>query len=137
MALWLRDGSDMRDHCPCMSTFTNFLNEHLMSQGIPILQMPLIGSWLRELGGFGDIDDTVTCFPMGDWDPDWDIPGFGEMAITNIESAFYSIIPLYRRLGMSITETEQMIAGAIKELNNPAHQLFERAYQVIARKAFS
>ena len=135
MAVWNRDGSDPWYTIPTMCQYTDTVHRALLQQGINTANMPLVGSWLREMGGFSEVDDTVTSVPVGTWDDDWLQQEIGAMARDNIVQVLYSTHPLWRRLGKSQEETDKLVEQARAELFDPNFQLFERVFFVFARKA--
>ena len=84
MAIWNRDGSDPWQNIPTMCTYTDRMYKGLLAQGINLSEMPLVGGWLRELGGFSEVDDTVTSIPVGDWEADELQKEIGTMMRDNI-----------------------------------------------------
>lgn len=134
MAVWMRDGSDPWRSVPTICSYTERVHNSLQEQGIELAYMPLIGTWLREMGGFSEVEDTVTSIPVGPWDDDEIQREIGTMARDNIMSALYSTHPLWLRAGKSLEEVEEIVAKARAELYNPNAELFERVFYVFARK---
>ena len=134
MAVWMRDASDPWFRIPTMCQYTDCVHSSLLSQGIDLTHMPFVGTWLREIGGFSIVDDTVTAVPVGAWEPDELQKEIGAMARDNIMSALYSTHPLWSRLGKTPQEIEQLAASARHELYDFNHEMFERVFYVFARK---
>lgn len=134
MAVWMRDGSDPWRSVPTLCSYTDRVHKELKSQGIDTENMPLVGTWLRELGGFSDIDDTVTCVPVGGWDTSDEFQReLGELARDNIVLALIATHPLLRRSGKTPEETEALAAKGREELHSGVH-MFERLFYCFARK---
>lgn len=84
MAIWNRDGSDPWSNAPTMCSYVDRVFKGLASQGIDLTGMPLTGTWLREMDGFAEVEDTVTSIPVGDWEADELQKEIGIMARDNI-----------------------------------------------------
>ncbi|KLO07900.1 hypothetical protein SCHPADRAFT_836007 [Schizopora paradoxa] len=136
MAAWMADGSDPVLHIPTICKYTDCVDSQLRAQGIDLVSMPCVGGWLRELGGFDVVEDTVTSVPVGPWDTDELQQEIGAMARDNIMGALYSCHPLMARLGRSQAEIDELITEARRELYEKNLQLFERVFYVYARKSF-
>lgn len=135
MSAWMRDGSDARLHAPALCSFTEGIVKCLAADGIPIAHLPLVGTYLREIGGFTDIDDLVMSVPMGTWDTESELQvELGEMVRDNAMGALYSTTPLMRRAGKTAEEVEQLLVQARYELYEKNLELFERVFYVFARK---
>lgn len=134
MALWMRNGTDPYDAIPAVWEHVNHVYRELCTQGIDVNGMPLVGTWLRELGGFSEIEDTVTSIPVGDWEDDELQKEIGIMARDNIMHAFLSTHPLWYRAGKTQQEVEHFFAAARSELYDNGNDLFERLYYTFARK---
>lgn len=135
MAAWMRDNSDPWLYIPTICQYTDCVHTQLLAQGIDLTFMPCVGGWLREIGGFDIVEDTVTSVPVGPWDADEAQQEIGAMARDNIMSALYSCHPLMTRLGKSQAEIDQLIAQARRELYEMNLELFERVFYVYARKS--
>lgn len=134
MAVWMRDGSDPWYHIPTLCQYTDAVHHALLLQGINVANQPLVGSMLRDVGGFSEVEDTVTSVPVGTWDPDEIQLQIGTLCRDNIMSALYATHPLWHRLGKTQDEIAQLVQTARTELFNPDLQLFERIFFVFARK---
>ena len=134
MRAWMCDGTHPRYSCPALDGFSDCVEVGLQGQGIDLSKMPLRGTWLRELGGFVDIQDTVTSIPVGDWETRPDQKEIGTIARDNIMSVLYSVHPLYQRLGKTLMEVERLIQEARVELYEKNLQLFERMLYVVATR---
>ncbi|TDL30019.1 hypothetical protein BD410DRAFT_811410 [Rickenella mellea] len=132
---WMADGSDRDQFIPALMEHINCVKVSVLSQGIDLDMLPLIGSWLRDLDGFDDVDDTVTSIPVGDWETEVLQKEIGTMARDNIMSVLYSVHPLHRRIGKSAEEIEQLMQSARFELYDKGLRLFERMFCVVARRA--
>ena len=135
MAAWMADGSDPVLHIPTICKYTDCVDSQLRAQGIELISMPCVGGWLRELGGFDVVEDTVTSVPVGPWDTDELQQEIGAMARDNIMGALYSCHPLMARLGRSQAEIDELITEARRELYEKNLPLFERVFYVYARKS--
>lgn len=133
MAIWNRDGSDPWLNLPTMCSYTERVFKGLLSQGIDLSGMPLTGTWLREMGGFSDVEDTVTSIPVGDWEQDELQKEIGIMMRDNILSVLFSTHPLWRRAGKSPEEIERLVESARQELLG-GYQIFTRLFYTFARK---
>lgn len=133
MAIWNRDGSDPWANVPVMCSYVERVFKGLLSQGIDLTGMPLTGTWLREMGGFSEVDDTVTSIPVGDWESDELQKEIGIMARDNIVSVLFSTHPLWRRAGKTPEEIEQICEAARNELFS-GHKIFTRMFYTFARK---
>lgn len=134
MAVWMRDGSDPWMHIPTLCMYTDAVHQALLQQGINVANQPLVGSMLRDIGGFSEVEDTVTSVPVGTWDTDWLQQEIGIMARDNIMLALVACHPLWHRLGKSQEEIDKLAQAAHEELLNPNYELFERIFYVFARK---
>lgn len=136
MAAWVRDGSDPWRHIPTICQYTDCVHTQLLAQGINLTYMPYVGLWLREMGGFDVVEDTVTSVPVGPWDEEDELQKeIGAMARDNIMSVLYSCTPLMTRLGKTPAEIDALVAEGRRELYEKDLQLFERVFHVFARKA--
>jgi len=135
MAAWARDGVDPWLRIPTICKYTDCVHSQLLAQGIDLTFMPFLGTWLREIGGFDVVEDTVTSVPVGPWDTDELQREIGAMARDNIMSALYSCHPLMARLGKTQEEIDQLAAQARRELYEMNLELFERVFYVYARKS--
>ncbi|KAI5117560.1 hypothetical protein M0805_004473 [Coniferiporia weirii] len=135
MALWNCDGSDPWRTVPTICRYAERMYKALFVQGIDLRNMSLVGTWLRELGGFSEVDDTVTGLPVGDWDSSDEVQReIGIMVRDNITSALISTHPLWRRAGISQEELDHIVVAAHAELLDPSHRLFQRLFYTFARK---
>lgn len=134
MALWMRDGTNPWDSIPTVCFFTDCVNRVLLGQGIDVSKMPLTGQWIREIGGFTDIDDLVISIPIGEWVRDDEYQReLGAMARDNIYSATFAIQPMLHRMGKTQEEIEQLSESSRLELYS-GMELFERLFYVFARR---
>lgn len=134
MAVWVRDGSDPWQTIPMLTKYAERVIKSLHAQGIDTSSMPLVGSWLREMGGFAEVDDTVTCIPVGDWETDELQKEIGVMARDNVMAALFSTHPLWRRAGTTQEEMDRIATAAQAELYDLNAELFQRIFCVFARK---
>ncbi|EJD01670.1 uncharacterized protein FOMMEDRAFT_158822 [Fomitiporia mediterranea MF3/22] len=134
MAVWLRDGSDPYNVIPSIWEYTARMCEGLYAQGIDLRDMNMTGTWLREMGGFSQVEDTVTSCPVGDWEEDELQKEIGTMARENIMSALIATHPLWYRAGKTQEEIDQFITAARAELYESNAELFERLFYTFARK---
>ena len=135
MASWMRDGTDPWKSAPALCTFTQGIVKSLTADGIPIANLPLVGTYLRELGGFTDIDDLVMCVSIGNWDTESELQiELGQMVRDNCANALYATTPLLRRTGKTPEEVEKLLADARHELYEKNLEMFERIFYVFARK---
>ncbi|KAL5487577.1 hypothetical protein ACEPAI_5685 [Sanghuangporus weigelae] len=134
MALWMRDGSDPRARIPSVWEYTTQMAQGLYSQGIDLRNMSMVGTWLREMGGFSEIEDTVTCIPIGEWEEDELQREIGIMARDNVMLALISTHPLWHRAGKTQEEIDRFMSAARTELYEPNAELFERMFYTFARK---
>lgn len=135
MALWLRNGTNPWSTIPTICSYTDCVNRVLLGQGIDLSNMPMTGQWLREIGGFTDIDDTIISIPVGDWVQDDEYQReIGIMARDNVMNALIAVHPLWHRMGKSQEEIDKLASAARHELLEMNLELFERLFFVFARR---
>ena len=135
MACWMRDGTDACKCAPALWEFTHGIVRSLNAEGIPIANLPLVGTYLRQLGGFTDVDDLVMSVPIGTWDTDSEERiNLGQMVRDNCASALYAAIPLLRRDGKTQEDVDSLLSDARYELYEKNLEMFERIFYVFARK---
>ena len=134
MALWLRDGTNPWDIIPTVSSYTDCVHRALLNQGIDLSKMSMVGEWLREMGGFTNVDDVVISIPVGEWLEDEYQRELGAMARDNVVSAFVAVHPLWHRLGKTQEEIDKMYSVARHEVIEKNLELFERLFYVFARR---
>ena len=134
MAAWSRNGTDPLEFCPSIWEYTELICAELLSQGVDIRKMHMVGEWLRELGGFSIVQETETSIPIGDWEEDELQKEIGRVARENIVRVLPSTHPLWIRAGKTQQEIETFMTKAHEELFNPNAQLFERLFYTFARK---
>lgn len=94
----------------------------------------MVGTWLREMGGFSEVEDTVTCIPVGDWEEDELQKEIGIMDRDNIMLALISTHPLWFRAGKTQEEIDKFLTAARAELYESNAELFQRMFYTFARK---
>jgi hypothetical protein len=134
MALWLRDGTNPWNSVPTVCQYTDCVHRALLAQGIDLSKMSMVGEWLREMGGFTDVDDVVISIPVGEWLEDEFQRELGAMSRDNVLNAFIAVHPLWHRLGKSQEEIDKMYSAACREVIEKNLELFERLFYVFARR---
>ncbi|THH07181.1 hypothetical protein EW145_g3560 [Phellinidium pouzarii] len=134
MATWNCDGSDPWQSTPMVCQFVDRMHMSLLAQGIDNSCTELVGSWLHEIGGFSEIDNTVTSIPIGGWDTDELQQEIGNMARDNFVSALLTVSPHFRRAGTSQEQIDEMLVQARAELSDSDNIIFQRLFYTFARK---
>ena len=112
MAAWSRNGTDPLEFCPSIWEYTELICAELLSQGVDIRKMHMVGEWLRELGGFSIVQETETSIPIGDWEEDELQKEIGRVARENIVRVLPSTHPLWIRAGKTQQEIETFTTRA-------------------------